>query len=349
MRYSKDFIYYYNIKYRYESVYYKRGGKMISTEILEQLVCFSDEEINNLNGMEEIDRSIYTSEKSNVVDADKLLNGNQQFAVRKHARFCDYPSHRHNYLELMYVYGGQMTTIIDDKEIVINEGELLLLNQSIEHSIKYAHENDIIFNFIIKPEFLEFLSGMADEQNDVFNFIFDSLYSYDNQGEYLIFKVSDNVIVKNYIESIITSIYKPQFNNAFSLKLQVGLLLTELMSYPDLIETHGDDNYDKLIVISILKYVATKYREGSLCALSKQIYQPDYKICKIIKEHTGFTFKQLVQEQRLKVASNLLKTTTLAVVEIMQEVGYENITYFYKIFKDKYKMTPSMYRSMNVH
>ena len=70
---------------------------------------------------------------------------------------------------------------------MIKQGELLLLNQNIEHAIKYTNENDIIFNFIIKPEFLEFLSGMAERTKRGFSFIFDALYSYDNKGEYLIF------------------------------------------------------------------------------------------------------------------------------------------------------------------
>lgn len=326
-----------------------RGDKMIREDIMERLVCFSDEEINNLNGFAGIDKSIFISEQSNVVDADKLLKANQQFAVRKHARFCEYPKHRHNYLEFMYVYGGEMVTVIDDQEIVIKQGELLLLNQSIEHAIKYTNENDIIFNFIIKPEFLEFLSGMAEEQNEVFSFIFDALYSYDNKGEYLVFKVSDNEIVRNHIEAIITNIYQPQLNHSFTLKLLVGLLLTELMNNPHLIETYEGNNYNKLIVISILKYITLNYQEGSLSKLAKQIHQPDYKICKLIKEHTGFTFKQLIQEERLKVTANLLKTTGLPVIEIMQEVGYENITYFYKIFKEKFKMTPSIYRVHNLH
>lgn len=230
-----------------------RGDEMIREDIMERLVCFSDEEINNLNGFVGIDKSIFISEQSNVVDADKLLKANQQFAVRKHARFCEYPKHRHNYLEFMYVYGGEMVTIIDDQEIVIKQGELLLLNQNIEHAIKYTNENDIIFNFIIKPEFLEFLSGMAEEQNEVFSFIFDALYSYDNKGEYLIFKVSNNEIVRNHIEAIITNIYQQQLNHSFTLKLLVGLLLTELMNNPHLIETYESNNYNKLVVISILK------------------------------------------------------------------------------------------------
>ncbi|MFR3692979.1 MAG: AraC family transcriptional regulator [Thomasclavelia ramosa] len=321
---------------------------MIREDIMERLVCFSDEEINNLNGFVGIDKSIFISEQSNVVDADKLLKANQQFAVRKHARFCEYPKHRHNYLEFMYVYGGEMVTIIDDQEIVIKQGELLLLNQNIEHAIKYTNENDIIFNFIIKLEFLEFLSGMAEEQNEVFSFIFDALYSYDNKGEYLIFKVSNNEIVRNHIEAIITNIYQQQLNHSFTLKLLVGLLLTELMNNPHLIETYESNNYNKLVVISILKYITLNYQEGSLSVLAKQIHQPDYKICKLIKEHTGSTFKQLIQEERLKAAANLLKTTSLPIVEIMQEVGYENITYFYKIFKEKFKITPSIYRNHNL-
>ena len=325
-----------------------RGDEMIREDIMERLVCFSDEEINNLNGFVGIDKSIFISEQSNVVDADKLLKANQQFAVRKHARFCEYPKHRHNYLEFMYVYGGEMVTIIDDQEIVIKQGELLLLNQNIEHAIKYTNENDIIFNFIIKPEFLEFLSGMAEEQNEVFIFIFDALYSYDNKGEYLIFKVSNNEIVRNHIEAIITNIYQQQLNHSFTLKLLVGLLLTELMNNPHLIETYESNNYNKLVVISILKYITLNYQEGSLSVLAKQIHQPDYKICKLIKEHTGSTFKQLIQEERLKAAANLLKTTSLPIVEIMQEVGYENITYFYKIFKEKFKITPSIYRNHNL-
>lgn len=69
-----------------------RGDEMIREDIMERLVCFSDEEINNLNGFVGIDKSIFISEQSNVVDADKLLKANQQFAVRKHARFVNIQS-----------------------------------------------------------------------------------------------------------------------------------------------------------------------------------------------------------------------------------------------------------------
>ena len=317
---------------------------MLRLDIFEKLVYFTEEEIHHLNGEHVVDKSIYLNEESQIIDCHKILDDTQQLAVRKHARFMAYPKHKHNYIELMYVYGGSMTHIIDDQRITIHQGELLLLNQNVEHSIEYCDENDIIFNFIMKAEFLEFLSYMIEKENDVSHFIFDALYSYDNNSEYLIFKVRDNQIIRDYIESIITQIYEPELNSHLELKLLVGLLLAELMNHPECIETYQSNSYEKLLSSTILKYIATSYQEGSLSTLSKQLHQPDYKICKIIKRQTGQTFKQLIQEERLKATCQLLKTTQMAVTDIMVEVGYENVTYFYKIFKDKYHMTPHDYR-----
>ena len=104
---------------------------MLKQDILEKLVYFTDEEIDNLNGRNTVDRSIYLSADSHIIDCYKLLEEHQQLGVRKHTRFIEYPMHKHNYIELMYVYGGSMTHIINEQQITIYEGELLLLNQTL--------------------------------------------------------------------------------------------------------------------------------------------------------------------------------------------------------------------------
>ncbi|TDW20603.1 AraC-like DNA-binding protein [Breznakia blatticola] len=317
---------------------------MIKQEILDELITFTDEEIDNLNKKHKIDKSIYMHENSNVIDYRKLHDEDRLFSVRKHARFAQYPMHRHNYIELSYVYSGSMTHVISGKKITIQQGELILLNQNVEHEILFTGEDDIIFNFIIQPEFLEFLSSIVDTDNEVVRFIFQALYSYDDTKEFLVFHESNNLVALDYIELIISELYRPQLNAGVSLKLLVGLLLTELMNHPENIQTHKSESSERVLMSRILKYVHTKYKEGSLVVLSKQLGIADYKICKVIKKYTKSTFIQLVQEERLKNAVQLLVSTTLPVVDIMEEVGYENITYFYKIFKKKYQMTPSVYR-----
>lgn len=317
---------------------------MLNPEILGKLVYYTDEEIDYLNGKRSVDKSIFLNEKSSIIDASKLLLDNQLLTIRKHARFIDYPKHKHNYIELMYVYSGEMTHIIDDESFTIHAGEILLLNQKIEHSIKFCGENDIIFNFIIKPEFFEFLSTLIDNDNVVFNFIFEVLYSIENSGEYLVFKSSNRNTISAYVESIITELYLPNINSELQLKLLVGLLLTELMKYPEDILSHKLQKNEELLNSSILKYIFSESQSGSLSEISNRLGIPDYKVCRIVKKYTGKTFIKLVQQERLKKAAHLLLTTRLSVEEIMVEVGYENITYFYKLFKEKYNKTPYTYR-----
>lgn len=60
---------------------------------------------------------------------------------------------------------------------------------------------------------------------------------------------------------------------------------------------------------------------------------------------TGKTFKELLQEKRLTQAAYFLKHTSLHVDEIGEAVGYSNLSYFHRIFQEKYGMTPKKYRN----
>ncbi|MFR2235190.1 MAG: helix-turn-helix domain-containing protein [Lachnospiraceae bacterium] len=49
----------------------------------------------------------------------------------------------------------------------------------------------------------------------------------------------------------------------------------------------------------------------------------------------------------MKRAEELLLSTSYSIDYIMELIGYHNKGYFYKIFLEKYKMTPAQYRAKN--
>ena len=63
-----------------------------------------------------------------------------------------------------------------------------------------------------------------------------------------------------------------------------------------------------------------------------------------IKKACGLTFSGLLKDLRLARVALLLKKTSAPVREILTRCGYQNTTYFYKIFEEKYGMTPAEYR-----
>ncbi|MBK1809964.1 helix-turn-helix domain-containing protein [Clostridium sp. YIM B02505] len=312
--------------------------------IYDKLMALTDEEQRILNGEHEVNRSLYTDKGQFIIDSNKLLRKDELIDIRKHTRFIHFPKHKHNYIEFNYVYQGSLTEIIDDKEITLKKGELIFLNQYITHEIKPSKKEDIIINFIIKPKFFDYILGFLDNDNIISSFLITTLYTNYEEGEYLYFKVSDNKEIQSLVERIIIELYTPSIMSEATIKLLVGLLIVELIKNSQDVETYSVDNYEKMLIIQCLKYIDEFYQKGNLFEISKKLKQPHYKLSKLIKKHTKMTFKELLQQKKLSKAVELLKFSEYPIVEIIDLVGYENLTYFYKIFKKKYGTTPKEYR-----
>lgn len=313
-------------------------------EIHDKLMELTDEESKIISGENSVNKSIYTDEGKFVIDSNKLLPSGELINIRKHTRFINFPSHKHNYIEFNYVYQGKLTQIIDNKEITLQKGELIFLNQYITHEIKASRKEDIIINFIIRPEFFDYIITLLGNENTISKFLLTTLYTNYDEGEYLYFKVSERKDIQDLLERIIIEIYTSSIMKKATIKLLVGLLLVELIKNSQNIEVYSVDNYEKLLIIQSLKYIDEFYDKGTLLELSKKLNQPDYKLSKLIKKHTKMTFKELLQEKKLSKAIELIKSTNYSIVEIIDLVGYENPTYFYKIFKTKFGMTPREYK-----
>ena len=70
---------------------------------------------------------------------------------------------------------------------------------------------------------------------------------------------------------------------------------------------------------------------------------PNY-LSALLKRKTGKTYLQLVQDQKLGYAADLLATGGVSVEEAAHAVGYENMSFFYRKFREAYGCAPAEYR-----
>lgn len=70
---------------------------------------------------------------------------------------------------------------------------------------------------------------------------------------------------------------------------------------------------------------------------------PNY-FCKYFKRQFGKSFTQYVNDLRLEKACHLLETTSLPIMEISLRCGFDNLSYFVRLFKGARGITPSDYR-----
>jgi AraC-like DNA-binding protein len=71
---------------------------------------------------------------------------------------------------------------------------------------------------------------------------------------------------------------------------------------------------------------------------------PDYFVKKFCQE-TGMTIKQYLAKRRCEVAADLLTESEISIQEIAAYVGYEDNSYFARVFKEKMGVSPQKYRT----
>lgn len=318
----------------------------MNSELLEKLKVITDEELEILNGRKEIDDRIYMKPSTNIVDKRKLLKNGDLIKIRPHTRFIHFPAHSHNYIEIVYMCQGSTHHIINGDDVILQKGDLLFLNLKAVHEIYPAKADDIAVNFIVLPEFFDVAIKMMDEkENALRNYIIGCLTGSRDDVAYLHFKVADLLPIQNLIENLIWSImYNQHVANNIN-QVTMGLLLLHLMNYTDKIKT--EKNYEQDFTLKILKFIEENYREGELNDLAFKLNCNVVWLSRMIKKLTGRTFTELIQIKRLNQAAYLLDSTKISVADIGFMVGYENISYFHRLFKKYYGMTPKQFRLKN--
>lgn len=317
-------------------------------ELLSHLQKITREEQDIIDGRKDIQKELYTSRKDFIIDSQKLLERGRLIEIRPHTRFAHFPKHRHNYVEMVYMCSGSTTHIINGSEqITLSEGDLLFLNQNVTQEILPASEQDIAINFIILPEFFDRSIIMLERENVLRDFIISTLSQDSSMSSYLHFPASSIIPVQNLVENMIwTLIHKRNNTNTIN-QTTMGLLFMNLSMFADSINENDPNQYEQNLVFSILKYIETHYKNGTLDDISTEIKRPTYYVSRLLKKHTGFNFKELLQQRKLQQASYLLSNTPLTIEEIMEAIGYDNSSYFYRKFKEKYHCSPREYRVAN--
>lgn len=314
----------------------------MNEELLAYFRQVTEEEKTILNSGQNIDRDLYMQGKSNTINAKKLLAAGKLITIRPHTRFIHFPEHTHDYVEVVYMCVGHTTHVVNGKRIELQQGELLLLNQKATHEVYRAEKDDIAINFIVLPIFFNrVLTAVGEEQTPLRRFLVDCLCGQDTGDGYLHFAVSHIQSVQNLMENLLLILLDEPSNNLNISQMTMALLFLQLMAHTESLREPTQEN---AVMFRVLEYVESNYLQGSFKELAERMHYDSSWLSREIKRKTGKTYTRLVQEKRLSQAAFLLKNTDRNVSDISVAVGYENISYFHRIFTERYGKSPRKYR-----
>lgn len=260
------------------------------------------------------------------------------------------PLHQHDYIELAYVVSGSFSQNIGNMDYVFHENDVVIINQGVLH-FDYLNANDACILFLNIPnQIFEQIFGNAETSYG--NYIVELLlkrrsnYSHihGSRKQRAVADGQDSVMARSLLE-IIREICQPspgssQIIHGHLLRAVYHLAREYQFSLPD----YSLRDMRRLLYDEVLHEIRVNCRDITIADLQrKYFYHRDY-FNLLIKEQSGFTFRELRQRLRLEEAAKLLLETNMRVEDISLAVGYENQGFFYRIFTEHYGVTPRAYR-----
>lgn len=315
----------------------------MESSLFEKLCKMTEEEEKLLLGLP-IDIRQYAPPESLIFSEQRLTGGRDDISMRRHPRYAPFPTHSHNFTEIMTVISGSITHFIGKNRINLVKGDILLMNKHISHSIELADTEDIGINVLISDGFL---GGLTPSLTDtVFSGFVKENEKTDGEPVYLHFRTEGVKEIENLIENLLYRLTEENGSRRIAEKT-LSLLFDHLSIGQNELLVGGNTPRSKADIRKslIMDYIRDNFPTATLKDLSIKMFLSTPHLSKLIFEYFGKSFKELLIEERLRRAVDMFENSDMPVSAVIRSVGYENESYFHREFKKRFSLTPLSFRN----
>ena len=255
----------------------------------------------------------------------------------------DYPvvtTHWHEEAEFTLITEGQALYHIDLAEYPVEAGDLLFIPPLVLHSISLQE-----YPKISSETYVFHMNFLGGNSTDICSTRYlTPLMNQEFSMPYLIKPEHPAYASLRKIFNQIYSLYGaavPGYELALkSLFLQTIFLLLQY-SKRNLSSDTGTSS-DKLK--QVLDYIEVHYAENiTISELAKLCYFSDYHFMRFFKKHMNMTCMEYINNLRLEKSVELFEQGNTSILDVSLSTGFHNLSYFHKVFKRKYHMTPKSF------
>lgn len=270
----------------------------------------------------------------------------KDISLKRNSRFNPVPEHVHSHIEINYVYSGKCPQHIDGKPVILQKNQVLLIDTDCPHSIEYLGKDDIMISILIQKSFLrEHMFSQLSKDSILSRFFINAINEQTDHDHYLLFHSENDRRIPLFFSELFCEFLDPSVNTNDIIFHLFYLIIAELINIYENDLTKDKETAGLMPVVSMIRYIQNNFRTCTQEKVAEFFHiSPNY-VSTLLKKYTGYTYIQLIQEQKLNFAATMLRTTTLSVTSVANESGYENISFFYKKFQEKYHCSPNEYRT----
>lgn len=257
--------------------------------------------------------------------------------------------HSHDFIEIAYVYSGEGVHVIENNEYETSGGDLYVINFNIKHGFFSSNDKNpiVVYNCIFTPEFLDgSLIGNINFEDVASSFLLKSLFPSelyhvpDIKAKDAQLREFGELFDKMYTEY--TQMKKGYYEMLRAYTIE---MIVRIFRNIDIKSDKGSLKNKKLVENALLYMKQNFQTDIKLEELAMQTFISKNYFSKIFKSVTGINFSTYLHQIRIEEACSLLKTTDMKVIDIAMQSGFNDIKFFYEVFKKITGRRPNEYRN----
>lgn len=271
-------------------------------------------------------------------EQDWLFSGEDGICTKIAFQDADTRSHNHNYYEFFLVGAGSATHHINDKKKIVNTGALVFIRPKDIHSFQNPSSDFSFYNLLVSR-------GTMDS---CFSFLgtgcnADQLMENEMPPFRQLLPAELNNLLPSFEQLAIAHELNIVRFNTLLRAATVNLLTSYFLSY-NLKLSHDIPTWLGLLALEMQKQ--QNYQEGlnALYRISQK--SPEY-LCRVFKKHLNKTPTEFINDIRIANAKLALEYTNRSILQICEEVGFDNTSHFYHLFKKDTGLSPKAFRELS--
>ncbi len=262
----------------------------------------------------------------------EVFDANRHFAV-------EYP-HRHDFFEVLYLYKGSGVHVIDDKQYQVQPPCIFFMSPGQAHKLELSKDIEG-YIFLFTSDF--YLINQSN-QNRLLEFPFFFTIQQTNPPLLLENKENTAFLEKLFIQAV-TEVNKPGYSEEL-LRSLLDLILVYAATIYKVDEQMLVKGKGHLLVKRFLQLVEENYQNNySVNEYASILAITPNHLTQTVKQLTGKTSNDIIQQKQLLEIKRLLVHTNLGVSEIANQLNFVDQSYFTKFFKKMTGMTPLRFRN----
>ena len=257
------------------------------------------------------------------------------------------PMNRHNYFELVYGYSGEATLQVQERNVVIKEGDLFVIGSTLFHrpiQRRGARLEAVVVYFL--PELI-YRDGTIDEE--AVDYLMPFLAQDSSFNHVVASETGLPTRVLHWIERIHEELPATSSQARLSVKTHLRMILMLLGKHyrnaSGSKEVFARKRRDIDRLRPLFEFMDEHYTERiSLDDSSSKVGMSESHFKRFFRGVTGQTFITYLSRFRIAKAQALLASTDRSIAEISQEVGFCSQSYFGVVFQKFAHMSPHQYR-----